>query len=443
MAERCQTGLDVPPARYYEARCGWVWLDDGGRWQPVRLLRLSPDPPECARPAEAPFIAGLAASRFVRPPPAGRAEHGSVADHPERWSSPFTPVEMRGMWTYSDGALTARGCWWPGGTAGAGSWVLVDQGTGNVQGVVPAGEFSRRFAPVDGFAEVPGLPGSLGTVTAPDGTALVDLVLDRNPFMLANGPRRAARPHTLMVPRSHRDGWSSATATELAACQTAMTLVAAWYRSLDAGHVVFCANDSPPNLDYRRDVETASGILAGSGTDTAVTRNPRQDVQHAHLHAFYAEHNRTENHESPAIEGHPVMAQGHSAFSAALGSDAVPVEGDSTRLAAGIRAAAQPWGGSYCSYQLGVDGPLWVMPALGPAQDEVNRRLARADGLQAEPDPALGGAINVVRPGLADAGRLHTAQRAIARQRASFETFVAQRGLNPRSLAADLAPGTP
>jgi hypothetical protein len=72
--------------------------------------------------------------------------------------------------------------------------VLVDQGTGNVQSVVPAGEFSRRYRPVDVFADVPGLPGYLGTVTAPDGTALVNLVLDRNPFMLANGPRRAARP---------------------------------------------------------------------------------------------------------------------------------------------------------------------------------------------------------------------------------------------------------
>ncbi len=347
------------------------------------------------------------------------------------------------MWTYSDSALTARGCWWPGGTAGAGSWVLVDQGTGNVQGVVPAGEFSRRFAPVDVFADVPGLPGYLGTVTAPDGTALVDLVLDRNPFMLANGPRRAARPHALMVPRRHRDGWSSATAAELAACQTAMTLVAAWYRSLDGGHVVFCANDSPPNLDYLRDVEAASGILAGRGPDMAVTRNPRQEVQHAHVHAFYAEHGRTENHESPAPGGYPVVAEGHRAFSAALGSDAVQVERDSTSLAAGVRAAAQPWGGSYCSYQLGVDGPLWVMPALGPAQDEVNRRLARADGLQAEPDPNLGGAINLVRPTLADAARRHAAQRATADQRASFETFAAQHGLNPRSLAAGPLPGTP
>jgi hypothetical protein len=361
-----------------------------------------------------------------------------VVDHPERWRSPFTQVEMRGMWTYSDGALTAKGYWWPGGTARAGSWVLVDQGTGNVQGVVPAGEFSRRFRPVDVFADVPGLPAYLGTVTASDGTALVDLVLDRNPFMLANGPRRAARPHALMVPRSHRDGWSSATAAELAACHTAMTLVAAWYRSLDGGHVVFCANDSAPNLGYLRDVEAASGILAGSGPDAAITRNPRQDVQHAHLHAFYAEHGRTENHESSALKGYPVVAEGHRAFRAALGSDAVQVERDSTRLAAGVRGAAQPWGGNDCSYQLGVDGPLWVMPALGPSQDEVNRRLARADGLEAEPDPKLGGAINLVRPTLADTERVHAAQRATADQRASFETFLAQRGLNARSLAVGL-----
>jgi hypothetical protein len=366
-----------------------------------------------------------------------------VADHPERWRTPFTPVEMREMWTYSDGALTAKGYWRPGGTAGAGSWVLVDQGTGNVQGVVAAGEFSRRFRPVDVFADVPGLPAYLGTVTAPDGIAPVDLVLDRNPFMLANGPRRAARPHVLVVPRRHRDGWSSATACELAACQTAMTLVAAWYHGLDGGHVVFCANDSAPNLDYLRDADAASGIPAASGPDAAVTRNPRQDVQHAHLHAFYAEHDRTENHESSALAGRPVLAEGYRAFSTALGGDAVQVERDSARLAAGLRAAAQPWGGNYCSYQLGVDGPLWVMPALGPSQDEVNRRLARADGLQAEPDPRLGGAINLVRPGLAGAGRLHAAQRATADQRASFETFVAQRGLNAKSLAAGPAPGTP
>jgi hypothetical protein len=365
-----------------------------------------------------------------------------VADHPERWHSPFTQVEMREMWTYSDGVLTVTGYWRPGGTAGAGSWVLVDQGTGNVQGVVPAGEFSRRFRPVDVFADVTGFPGYLGTVIASDGTALVDLVLDRNPFMLANGPRRAARPHALLVPRRQRDGWSSATAAELAACQTAMALVTAWYRSLDGGHVVFCANDSAPNLDYLRNVEAATGTPAGTGPDAAVTRNPRQDVQHAHLHAFYAEHGGTENHESSALQGHPVVAEGHRAFSAALSSDAVQVEQGSTGLAAGVRAAAHPWGGSYCSYQVGVDGPLWVMPALGPAQDEVNRRLARADGLEAEPDRALGGAINLVRPSLADTGRLQAARQATADQRAGFETFVAQRGLNARSLTVGPAPGT-
>ena len=337
---------------------------------------------------------------------------------------------MRKMWTYSDGVLTVKAYWWPGGTGRAGSWVLVNQATGNVQGMARAGEFSRRFRPVDVFADVPGLPNYLGTVTAADGTALVDLVLDRNPFMLANGPHRAARPHVLMVPRSHRDGWSSATQAELAACQAAMTLVAGWYRSLDGGQVVFAANDSPPNLDYLRDVEGA----CGPEPDAATTRNPRQEVQHAHLHAFYAERGETENHESSALLGYAVVAQGRQAFGDALGGDAVQVDRDTPTITAGIRAAARSWGGSYCSYQLGVDGPFWVMPALGASQDEFNRRLARADGLQAEPDPRLGGAVNLARPGLADAGRLQAAERATGQQRASFETFLAQRGLTARSL---------
>jgi hypothetical protein len=362
-----------------------------------------------------------------------------VADYLEHWRPPFTQVQLREMWTYTDGTVTAKGYRVPGSTAGAGSWILVDHATGKVQGEVPAGEFSRRYRPVDVFADVPALPSYLGTVTAADGTALVDLVLDRNPFMLANGPRRAARPHALMVPRHHRDGWSSATDSELAARQTAMTLIAGWYRSLDDGYVVFCANDSPPNQDYLRDLEAASGRPAGSAPYATVTRNPRQDVQHAHLHAFYAEYGRTENHEVPAPAGHPAIAEGHGAFNTTLGSDAVLVDRDSTGLATGMRAAAGPWGGSYCSYQLGIDGPLWVMPALGPAQDEVNRCLAQADGLQAQPDPKLGGAINLVRPSLADERRRHAAQRATADQRAGFETFVAQRGLNARSLAVDLA----
>jgi hypothetical protein len=357
-----------------------------------------------------------------------------VVDQPERRRSPFTQVELRTMWTYGDGARTVKAYWSPGGAGRAGSWVLADQATGNAQGVVPAGEFSRRFRPVDAFADVTGFPTYLGTVTAPDGSALVDLVLDRNPFMLANGPQRAARPHVLTVPRSHRDGWSSATPAQLSACQAAMTLVAAWYRSLDGGHVVFCANDSPPNVDYRRDVEGAGRNLAGREADAATSRNPRQEVQHAHLHAFYAEGDETENHESSALMGHAVVAQGRQAFSDALGGDAVTIEGGSSTIAADIRAAARPWGGSYCSYQLGVDGPFWVMPALGASQGEFNRRLARADGLQAEPDPRLGGAVNLVRPSLADAGRLAAARRATSQQRSSFEAFAAQRGLNARSL---------
>jgi hypothetical protein len=207
--------------------------------------------------------------------------------------------------------------------------------------------------------------------------------------------------------------------------------------------VVFSANDSARNLDYLRDAEAAGGTPADGGTGVAVTKNPRQEVQHAHLHAFYAERDRTENHESSALEGHRVIGAGHRAFGVALGSDAVQVEPDITRLAAGVSAAARPWGGSYCSYQLGVDGPFWVMPALGPSMDEFNERLARADGLKAEPDPKLGGAVNSVRPTLADAERLHAAKRATAEQRASFETFTAKHGLNARSLDVGLALGTP
>ena len=338
-----------------------------------------------------------------------------MADHPELGRPPFTQLELRAMWTYGDGARTVKAYRAAADTATAGSWVLVDRATGIVQGVVAPEEFSRRFRPVDVFSDVPALPGYLGTVTGSDGAALVDLVLDRNPFMLANGPARVARPHALIVPRRRRDGWSSATAAELTARQTAMTLVAAWYRSLDGGHVVFCANDSPPNLD--------------SGPEGPVTRNPRQEVQHAHLHAFYAEQAETENHESSAARGHPVMAAGEHAFSDDLGRDAVRVETDSAKFAADVRSAAQPWGGSYCSYQRGVAGPCWVMPALGPSQDELNWRLALADGLRAEPDPRLGGAVNLVRPSLAAAERLHAAQRATAEQRASFQAFTAPRGL--------------
>ena len=359
-----------------------------------------------------------------------------MTDHPKCWHFPLTQVQLRQLWTYSDGVRTAKGYPYPRTDARAGSWALVGLATGDVRGLVRVGEFSRQFHPVDVFSDVPGLPNYLGTVTAADGAALVDLVLDRNPFMLANGPSRAARPHALMVPRHHRDGWSSATVQELAARHTAMTLIAQWYRSLDGGQVVFGANDSAPNLAYRRDLEVADGTAADA-FDVMVTKNPRQEAQHAHLHAFYLEDESTENHESSAIAGHPVFAAGQRAFSGAPGAGPVEVDQDVAAFAVGVRAAAQPWGGGYCSYQLGAGGPFWVMPDLGPAQDDFNRRLARADGLNAEPDPNLGGAVNLVRPALSDPGRLHAAQLANAQHRASFDIFLAHRGLNRRLLPVD------
>ncbi len=127
------------------------------------------------------------------------------ADDIERSSSPFTQVEIHRLWAYSDGTVTAKGYRLPSGAARAGSWVLVDEATGNVQGLVPPGEFSRRFRPVDRFADVPGLATYLGTVTASGGNALVDLVLDHNPFMLANGPRAGGEaPHANSAPQPSR-----------------------------------------------------------------------------------------------------------------------------------------------------------------------------------------------------------------------------------------------
>ena len=41
-----------------------------------------------------------------------------MVDYPERWSSPFTQVEMRRLWTYTNGALTVKAYRLPGGTPG-------------------------------------------------------------------------------------------------------------------------------------------------------------------------------------------------------------------------------------------------------------------------------------------------------------------------------------
>ncbi len=47
------TGLMCRLSRYCTAECGWVWLGDCGRWQPIRLPIGLPghrtNPPECGR----------------------------------------------------------------------------------------------------------------------------------------------------------------------------------------------------------------------------------------------------------------------------------------------------------------------------------------------------------------------------------------------------------
>ena len=59
---------------------------------------------------------------------------------------------------------------------------------------------------------------------------------------------------------------------------------------------------APLNLAYLRDVEVARGTAA-AGPDGVITKNPRQDAQHAHLHAFYVEDAPIENYDSSALPG--------------------------------------------------------------------------------------------------------------------------------------------
>jgi hypothetical protein len=58
---------------------------------------------------------------LVDPSLAGRAEYESVTNYRERWRAPFTQLEMREMWTYSDGDLTVSAYRWSGGTAESGN----------------------------------------------------------------------------------------------------------------------------------------------------------------------------------------------------------------------------------------------------------------------------------------------------------------------------------
>jgi hypothetical protein len=101
-------------------------LDDGGMDPGTGPVH----DPDCIPPAEGHLVLSSLLG-FVGSRSAGRDEHGSMADHPEPWSSPFTQVELRGLWTYSDGALTVKGYRLPGGTPGAeaGYWSTRRPGT--------------------------------------------------------------------------------------------------------------------------------------------------------------------------------------------------------------------------------------------------------------------------------------------------------------------------
>ena len=357
-------------------------------------------------------------------PADSRVDHGSVVDQPERWRSPFTQVELRSMWTYSDGVADGQGVLVAGrrrrgrklGAGGPGDRERRGRRSGRgVLPSVPAGGRIRRRA---GFSDLPG-----------DGHRVRWFRAGRSgsrsqPLHAGNGPQRAARPHVLMVPRRHRDGWSSATPAELAACQAAMTLVAAWYRSLDGGHVVFCANDSPPNVDYQRDVEGAGRSPAGREADAATTRNPGRRFSTLICTPSTRKRARprtTSRRRSPGTPSSPGVARRSRH---ALGGDAVT----------GRRGHLD----DRRRHPRGRDGPgaavtartSWAWTARSGSCPPWERPRTSSTGASPGPTDSrrsptrrLGGAVNLVRPGLADAGRLAAARRATAQQRAGFEAF--------------------
>ena len=169
-------------------------------------------------------------------PPAGGANVGGWPITQERWRSPFTcKAEMREMWTYSDGALYGQEC--SGGRVGlpgqgAGSWSTRRPGTSMARfrrENSPAGSGFRWTCspmPEQRASRLPG-DGDCSTVPRAGGSGPGS---QPRSCWLQRSPAGGAAP-VLMVPRRHRDGWSSATLnrTGVQARQAAMTLVAGWY----------------------------------------------------------------------------------------------------------------------------------------------------------------------------------------------------------------------
>ena len=140
--------------RCYEARCGRTTVAVGSQ---LSYCDYPANPPECTRPAKGPFIAGLTLGALSRLPGGPNMGAWPITQSPGAPRSPRSRCAKCGPTAMAPSRPRGTGGWVAPPEPEPGSWPTRRPGTS--RGVVPPGEFSRRFRPVDVFAHVPALPG--------------------------------------------------------------------------------------------------------------------------------------------------------------------------------------------------------------------------------------------------------------------------------------------
>lgn len=190
-------------------------------------------------------------------------------------------------------------------------------------------------------------------------------VLDRHPIQGAR-----AWPHVLIMTAPHlphHDGWIEVANQPdlLMELAVARAVVARWFATFGAVPL-FHGNDS-----------AAGGWV----------RNPKQSVQHVHMHAA-----------ALADAAHPAPGEGgiRAVVQSPWAQLSPTVTGfDDPRLP-GIIAAMNS-GGAYCHAQVGCDGDLHVMSPVGAAIEAFDEAVKDAWNLTIGPNSALGGFVTVLR----------------------------------------------
>lgn len=257
------------------------------------------------------------------------------------------------------------------------SGMIVVEDEHGVQSLVTEAAFRARYRFHDAF----GTRSAFATIVAETPNLVV--FLDHHPIQ---GER--PWPHVLITvaPKApHLDGWMEAAGDTalLRELQVAREFVAQWFQSFGAVPL-FLGNDSP-----------AGGWV----------RNPKQKVQHVHMHAVALADDR---HAHPGEEG---IAAFRSSTLPALCSS-VSWFTDPT-FQGKVEALASDRAYSYA--QAGIGQPIFLMAPIGAAMSELNRVLGAALNLPVAPDPAQAGTLNLHRRGPAREANRGNATTAFGR----------------------------